>query len=70
MASITPAAQRGRRARLVGDAGVGAAEEEDLEQFIKNDAVGDATPVTSERMGIGTERQKGNELVPERLDQA
>jgi hypothetical protein len=47
---VAAAAQRGRRAGLVGDAAVAAAEDQDLNELVEDDPVGDAAAVAAERV--------------------
>jgi hypothetical protein len=47
---VTAAAQGGRRAGLVGDAAVATAKDEDLDELVEDDPVGDALPVAAERV--------------------
>jgi len=49
---------------VVGDAAVAAAEDQDLDELVEDDPVGDASTVAAQRMGVISVRQ-GGELVPE-----
>jgi hypothetical protein len=49
---VPAAAQRRRGATRVGDAVVGTAEDEDLDGLVEHEPVGDARPVTAQRVGI------------------
>ncbi len=62
---ITPGPQRGRRTLAVRDAVIGAAQDEDLDQFFEDDAVRNPWPVTAEGMGIHRRRNQGGKLFPE-----
>jgi hypothetical protein len=44
---IPAAAQRGRRTALVGDAPVATAEDQDLDELVEDDPVGDAAAVAA-----------------------
>lgn len=57
-----------RRAGGVGDAVVGTAEDQHLDQFVEDDAVGDAESIPAEGKGHLVRRQQCVELVPDRLD--
>jgi hypothetical protein len=63
---VAAAAQRGRRAAVVGDAAVAAAEHQDLDELVEDDPVGDARTVAAERAGVVMGGQRG-ELDPQRL---
>src|SRR3954447_19696142 len=65
---IAPATQRALRARVVGDPFVGTPEHQDLDQLAENHPVGDARPVTSERMVRLSLGQEGTELLEDGLD--
>lgn len=47
---LNPAAQRGRRAGLVSDAVIGAAEDQHLDQLVEDDPVRDARAMAAERV--------------------
>jgi hypothetical protein len=47
---ITAAAQCGRRAGLVRDAAVAAPEDQDLDELVEDDPVGDARAVAAQRV--------------------
>jgi hypothetical protein len=47
---VTAAAQRGRRAGVIGDPAVVAAEHQDLDELVEDDPIGDAAAVAAERM--------------------
>ena len=55
---VAAAAQGPRRAGVVSDALVGTAEDEDLDQFVEDDPVGDTWAVTAERMERLLRRQQ------------
>jgi hypothetical protein len=69
---VTAVADRARRAGLVGDGLVGAAEPQDLHELAEHDLIVDAAAVTSQRVrriehgAIGQQRR---ELVPQRVDE-
>ena len=52
----------------VGDAVVGTAEDQHLDQFVQDDAVGDPETIPAEGMGHLVRRQQRVELFPDRLD--
>jgi len=61
---VTAAAERTRRAGMVGDALVGAAEHHDLEQLVEDEPVGDAGTVAAQRMRVVVFRKHRGDLVP------
>jgi hypothetical protein len=61
------AAQGGRRAALVGDAAVAAAEHQHLDQLVEHDPVSDAGAVAAQGMGVGAGGQQGSDLDPQRF---
>jgi hypothetical protein len=61
---VPPAAQRGRRAGVVGDAAVAAAEHQDLDQLVEHDPVSDAGPVAAQWMGVLLGGQQRGHLDP------
>src|SRR3954452_997430 len=67
---IPPAAQRGGRARRVGEAFVAAAEDEGLDDLVEDDVVGDAPAVTAQRMPVDAGRDQGEELLAQRVKDA
>jgi hypothetical protein len=64
---VTAAAQRGRRAGGVGDAPIAAAEHQDLDELVEDDAVGDAGAVAAQRMVDSTSGEEGGDLDPQRF---
>jgi hypothetical protein len=64
---VAAAAQGGRRAGLVGDAAVAAAKDQDLDELVEDDPVGDAAPVAAERVVDLTSGQQRGELDPQWL---
>jgi hypothetical protein len=58
------AAQGGRRAGVVGDAAVAAAEHQDLDELVEHDPVGDAGAVAAERMVDLTSGEERGDLDP------
>jgi hypothetical protein len=62
---VPAAAQRGGRAGGVFDAAVAAAEDQDLEELVEDDPVGDARAVAAQRVMHLPGGQQGGELVPE-----
>jgi hypothetical protein len=48
---------------------VGATEDEDLNQFLEDDPLGDERAVTPERMVRLSPGKEGTELLPDRLDE-
>jgi hypothetical protein len=65
---VAAAAQRGRRAAVVGDAAVAAAEHQDLNELVEDDPVRDARTVAAERVGVVMGGQQRGELDPQRLE--
>jgi hypothetical protein len=64
---VAAAAQRGRRAGLVGDAAVATAKHQQLDELVEDDPVVDAPTVAAERvMDLAGGQQRG-ELDPQRL---
>ncbi|MFI2780623.1 hypothetical protein [Streptomyces sp. ALB3] len=61
---VAPCAHRGRRARLVGVLLVDAAGNEAGQELGEDDSVGDAGPVTTQRMGDGVFSKQRLELLP------
>jgi transposase len=61
---VAAAAQGGRRAGLVGDAAVAATKDEDLDELVEDDPVGDARAVAAERVVDLAGGQQGGELSP------
>jgi hypothetical protein len=51
---VAAAAQRGRRAGLVGDAAITAAKDQDLDELVEDDLVGDARTVAAQRVVDGS----------------
>jgi hypothetical protein len=64
---VAAAAQGGRRAGLVGDAAVAAAEHQDLDELVEDDPVGDARVVAAQRVVDLAVGQQGGDLDPQRL---
>lgn len=62
---IAAAAQGGRRAGRIGDAAVAAATDQDLDEFVEDDPVGDARAVAAERVVNLASAQQGSELDPQ-----
>jgi hypothetical protein len=62
---VTAAAQGGRRAAVVGDPAVAAAEHQDLDELVEDDPVGDAGPVAAERVVDLAGGQQRGDLDPE-----
>jgi hypothetical protein len=63
---LTAAAAQGRgRAGTVGDPAVAAAEHQDLDKLVEDNAVGDAGPVTAQRMGVLASWEQGGDLDPQ-----
>jgi hypothetical protein len=63
------AAPEGRgRAGGVFDAAVATAEDQDLDEFVEDQAVGDGPSGAAERVGVGALWQEGGELGPEGFD--
>jgi hypothetical protein len=50
---------------VVGDAAVAAAEDQDLDELVGDDPVGDASAVAAQRVGVISVGQQGGEVVPE-----
>jgi hypothetical protein len=67
---VAAAAQGPIRAGGVGDTLVAAAEDQDAQELVKDDPVGDAPTVAAKRVGVDPIRQQGGELVPEGFDDA
>jgi hypothetical protein len=65
---VAAAAQGGRRAALVGDPAVAAAEHQHLDQLVKHDPVSDAGAVAAEGMGVRAGGQQRRHLDPERFE--
>jgi hypothetical protein len=69
---VAAIADGGRRAGAVGDALVGAAEPQHLQQLVEHDPIRDPAAVTAQRMGgielVSIGQQRG-ELVPQRVTQ-
>jgi hypothetical protein len=61
---IVAAAQRGRRAGVIGDAALAAAERQNLDELVEDDPVGDARAVAAERVMELAGGQQGGELDP------
>jgi hypothetical protein len=58
---VTAAAQGSRRAGLVGDAAVAAAEHQDLDELVEDDPVGDAGAVAAQRVvNLAGGQQRGD----------
>jgi hypothetical protein len=62
---VAAAAQGGRRAGAIGDAAVAAAEHQDLDELVEDDAVGDAGAVAAEQVVDLTGGQQRGDLDPE-----
>jgi hypothetical protein len=62
---VAAAAQRGRRAGVVGDAAVAAAEHQNLDELVEDDPVGDARAVAAEWVVDLAGGQQGGELEPQ-----
>jgi hypothetical protein len=62
---IPAAAQGGGRAAVVGDAAVAAAEHQELDELVEDDAVGDAGPMAAEGVGDLAGGQQGGDLDPQ-----
>ena len=60
--------QCGRRAGGVGNAPIGTAEDQHLDEFVEDDAIRNATAMTTERMEHGADGEEGGKLVPDGLD--
>jgi hypothetical protein len=67
---VAAAPQGGGRAGGVFDAAVAAAEDQDLDELVEDDAVGDAGSVAAQGVGVVVWGQQGGELVPQGLDDA
>src|SRR4051794_23972883 len=65
---ITSLADRGRRARAVGGPRVPDHVDQDLDQLVEHNPIGDPGPMTAEGMGIDAIGQQLAELVPQRFD--
>ncbi len=57
-----------RRAGVVGDPLVGAAKDEDLDECVEDEPVGDAGAVAAQRVGHGGRGQELRDLIPNGLD--
>jgi hypothetical protein len=66
---IASTAQGALRARIVGDPFVGAAEDQDLNQFLEDHPIWDAGLVATERMVRLSFRQKSAKLLEDGLDE-
>jgi hypothetical protein len=55
---------------VVGDAAVAAAKDQDLEELVEDDAVGDAGAVAAQRMGVLPGGRQRGDLVPEGFQDA
>jgi hypothetical protein len=66
---IPAAADGGRRTALIGDPRVGTAEDEDLDQLVEDDPIGDARSVTDQGMPRPPIGKKRRELLPDGLDE-
>jgi hypothetical protein len=64
---VAAAAKRGRRADGVGDAPVAAAEDQQLDELVEHDAVGDALAVAAQRVVHLPGGQERGHLDPERF---
>ena len=64
---VAPAPYRGGRTLLIGYAPLGAAEDQDLNELLKDHPVGDARPVAAEGMVQFPVGQQAGELLPEGL---
>jgi hypothetical protein len=62
--------QRRGRAGLIGDSAVAAAEDEDLDELVEDDAVGDAGAVAAKGMVDLAGGQQRGDLVPEGFQDA
>jgi hypothetical protein len=62
---VASASESGGRARPIGDPPVGATEDQNLHQLLEDHPVGDARPVTAERMVDLALGQEGTKLLPE-----
>jgi hypothetical protein len=67
---VAAAAQGPIRAGGVGDALVAAAKDQDAQELVKDDPVGDAPTVAAKWVRIDPVRQQCGELVPEGFDDA
>jgi hypothetical protein len=67
---VAPAPERGRRYRRIGDAVVGAAKDEDLDEMVDDDPVGHPGPMAAKRMIVRVVRPQGRDLVPDGGDDA
>jgi hypothetical protein len=65
---VAPATQGALRAGCVGDPLVGAPEHQDLDQFLKDNSVGDTPPVAAQRMIGPVFGQEGTKLLEDGLD--
>src|SRR5215211_3841798 len=65
---VTPATQRGGRARLVGYPPVSAAEYQHLNELLEDHSIGYAGAMTAEGVVCLPGGQQGEELLPEGLD--
>jgi hypothetical protein len=55
---------------VVSDPAVAAAEDQNLDELVEDDPIGDAAAVTAERMDGLPGRQKGGELGPQGFENA
>ena len=62
---VPAAAQRGRRAGVVGDPAVAAAEHQHLDELVEHHPIGDAGAVAAQRMGVGAGGQQRGHLDPQ-----
>jgi hypothetical protein len=62
---VAAAPQGGRRAGVVGDAAIATAQDQDLDELVEDDPVGDAAAVTTQRVLDLTDREQRRHLDPQ-----
>jgi hypothetical protein len=66
---VTPSAECGGGDRRIDDPVIGTPEDEDLDEFVEADAIGDPGAVTAEWVMILVGWQEHLALVPDRVDE-